>query len=117
MRHQVKGKKLGRNMGTRHALIRSMVTSFVLNKGKMKTTITKAKYVKPVIEKYITIGKVKNLTTRRRLLSFLYDEKAVNMMLDEICPKYVDRAGGYTRIIKLGKRVGDDAEMVLIELV
>ena len=117
MRHQKKGRKLGRSMNTRKALMRSMVTSFILNKGKMKTTISKAKTVKPVIEKYITISKKNDLTSRRRLLEFLYSEKAVNSMLNEIAPKYIDRQGGYTRIIKLGKRTGDDAEMALIELV
>ncbi len=117
MRHQKKGKKLGRSMNTRKALMRSMVTSFILNKGKMKTTLTKAKTVKPIIEKYITLGKKNDLTSRRRLLEFLYDEKAVNLLLSEISPKYLERRGGYTRIIKLGKRTGDDAEMALIELV
>jgi large subunit ribosomal protein L17 len=116
MRHKKKGKKLGRTRDPRKALLRSLATSFVIS-GKITTTKAKAKAVKPIIEKYITISKEKNLTIKRRLQQYFYQEKAIKKLLDEIGPKYKERKGGYTRIIKLDRRNGDDAEMVILELV
>jgi large subunit ribosomal protein L17 len=116
MRHQNKGRKLGREAGPRRALLRGLVTNFILH-GKMKTTEAKAKEVQPLIEKYITIGKKNNVQVRRQLLAYLYQEEAVKILLDKIGPKYIDRNGGYTRIIKINNRQGDNAKMALIELV
>ena len=116
MRHKKTTPSLSRKVGPRKALLRGLATSLVLN-GKMKTTLAKAKAIQPIIEKHITTGKKKNLANRRQLLKYFYEEKAVNILLDELGPKYKERPGGYTRIAKLGKRKGDDAEMALIELV
>ncbi|PIR94374.1 50S ribosomal protein L17 [Candidatus Falkowbacteria bacterium CG10_big_fil_rev_8_21_14_0_10_39_11] len=117
MRHKKQGKKLGRKRDPRKALLRSLATNFVLAGGSMKTTISKAKAVKPIIEKYITISKEKNLITKRRLEQYFYQDKAVSKLLEEIGPKYKERKGGYTRIIQLGTRKGDNAEEVILELV
>lgn len=116
MRHQKQGRKLGRQAGPRKALLRSLATSFVLH-GKIKTTEAKAKELKPVVEKYITLSKENTLHHRRQLLSYFYDEKAVKLLLDKIGPQFKDRKGGYTRIIKLNQRQGDNAKMAILELV
>jgi len=116
MRHKNKTLRLGRKAGPRKALMRGLVTNFAL-RGKMRTTLAKAKGAKPIIEKFITISKVDNLTNRRKLLSYFYNEKVVNKMFKEIGPKYIDRKGGYTRIVRLIERKGDNAKMALIELV
>ncbi len=117
MRHQKQGRKFGRKADPRRAFLRSMVTGFVLSKGKVQVTISRAKEIRPIVEKLITLSKDNTLASRRKLLSYLYDEKAVNRLLTEWGPKYLERQGGYTRIIKVGKRVGDDAEEVILELV
>ncbi|MBU1132585.1 50S ribosomal protein L17 [Patescibacteria group bacterium] len=117
MRHQKTNVKLGRKAGPRKALLRGLATSFVIS-GKIKTTVAKAKAVRPIVEKYITVSKKNDLASRRRLLRYFYEEKAVNKLLSELGPKYIDRKGGYTRIIKLSnKRRGDNAPLALIELV
>jgi large subunit ribosomal protein L17 len=116
MRHQNKGKILDRKKAPREALLRGLITSIVLHE-KVKTTKAKAKAVKPLVEKAITTAKKNDLTSRRQLLSILYHKKAVDKALEVLGPKYQERAGGYTRIINLGPRKGDGAEMVYIELV
>lgn len=116
MRHQKKGRKLGREKGPRQALKRGLATDFILRE-KLISTEAKVKEIRPVVEKLITVGKEKNLANRRRLLSYLYNENAVRKILDEISPKYKQRRGGYTRIIKLENRRGDNAKMAKLELV
>lgn len=116
MRHQVKGKKLQRNSAQRRALLRSLVTSF-LEKERIRTTLSKAKATRPVAEKMITLAKKNTLHTRRRVLRFVYKKEVVKKLFDEIGPRFSERPGGYTRIIKLGPRAGDGAEMALLEMV
>jgi len=116
MRHKKRETKLGRERDPRRALLRSLATSFVIS-GKITTTIAKAKAIKPIVEKYITVSKEKNLTTKRKLAKYFYQEKAIRKLLNELGPKYKERKGGYTRIIHLDRRLGDDAEMAILELV
>jgi large subunit ribosomal protein L17 len=116
MRHRKKGKILGRKIGPRRALLKSLAANFVL-KGKIKTTEAKAKTIKPVVEKLITRAKENNLTNYREINSFLQNRIATKKLLEEIGPRYKERPGGYCRIIKLGIRKGDAAEMVILELV
>lgn len=115
MKHRQKGKVLDRNKASRVALFRSLALSLILHK-KMKTTLAKAKAIRPIVEKFITISKENNLTSRRRLLAKL-PEVAVKKLMAEIGPNYKERKGGYTRIMKLGTRLGDRAEMAIIELI
>lgn len=116
MRHRVKGKILDRPTGPRAALMRTLATSLVIYE-KIQTTEAKAKAIKPVIEKLITSSKKGDLATRRKLLAFFYGEGPVKKMLEVIGPRYKERKGGYTRILKLGTRPGDRAEVVQLELV
>jgi len=116
MRHRKKGKILDRKVGPRTALLRGLAVSLILYE-KMQTTKAKAKTVKPIVEKLITRGKENTLAARRRLLKYLYKEAAVKKVLEVISPRYKDRKGGYTRIINVGRRQGDGAEIVQIELV
>ncbi|MCR4278667.1 MAG: 50S ribosomal protein L17 [bacterium] len=116
MNHNRKGRTLGREKAPREALIRNLAQSLILYEN-VNTTLAKAKEVRPFVEKLITKAKVKSLTTRRTLHRTLSMDSAVNKMLEEIGPRYKDRAGGYTRIIKLGRRLGDGAEIAQIQLV
>lgn len=116
MRHRKTVKTLDRKKGPRKALLRSLATSLVLFE-KIKTTEAKAKTIKPIIEKLITKAKKNTLHTRRELLKYLYVENAVKKMLEDLGPRYLERKGGYTRIIKLTNRQGDAAKMVIIEFV
>jgi len=116
MRHRKKSKKLHRGTSHRRALLRNLTISLILHK-KLITTIAKAKYFRPFVEKLITIGKNKNLSTRRQLIKELNNEKVAKKILEEVSPKYIERKGGYTRIIKIGFRKGDNAEIVQIELI
>ena len=116
MRHRRKGKKLGRTASHRKALMRNLVTEF-LDKERIVTTISKAKALRPVAEKMITLGKRENLHARRRALSFIRRKEVVYKLFDEIAPRFSERNGGYTRILRLGFRQGDQAEMALLELV
>ncbi len=116
MRHNRKGKTLGRTKEPRVALTRSLATSFVVYE-KIKTTKAKAKFLRPVVEKLITLGKTDSLHNRRQALKFLYTEGAVNKLFEVLGPKYKERKGGYTRITKLAPRVNDGAEMAIIESV
>ncbi|MFH0987911.1 MAG: 50S ribosomal protein L17 [Parcubacteria group bacterium] len=116
MRHRNNVPKLSLKAAPRRALLRNLATSLVL-KNKIQTTLPKAKALRPIVEKLVTASRKNNLTARRKLIAYLFDEKAVNKMLTEIGVKYATRPGGYTRIMKLGKRRGDDAEMAIIEFV
>lgn len=116
MRHKNRVVKFSRPAGQRRALARSLATNLIL-RGKIKTTLMRAKALRPIVEKYITKAKKNDLATRRLLLGFFYQEKAVNKLLNEIGPKYKERNGGYTRIIKLNVRKGDDAAQGIIELI
>jgi len=116
MRHQKKIKHLDRNAAGRKALLRGLATSVIIYE-KIKTTKAKAKALKPMVEKLITLAKKNDLTAKRELLKVLYHKKAIDKILEVLGPKYKERKGGYTRIIKLGRRAGDAAEMVQIEFV
>jgi len=116
MRHQVKSKRLGRNSAQRKALLRSLVTSF-LEKERITTTHSKAKAMKPVAEKMITLAKKNTLHTRRQTLSYIYKKSVVKKLFEDIGPRFTERPGGYTRIVKIGPRSGDGTEMAVIELV
>ncbi|MBU1145963.1 50S ribosomal protein L17 [Patescibacteria group bacterium] len=116
MRHRKKGKVLDRKVGPRTALLRGLAVSLILYE-KMQTTKAKAKTVKPIVERLITRGKTNTLAARRYLLKYLYKEAAVKKVLEELSPRYKERKGGYTRIINIGRRQGDGAEIVQIELV
>jgi len=116
MRHRVKGKKLSRDSAQRKALLRSLVTSF-LEKERIRTTLAKAKSTRPIAEKMITLGKNDSLHSRRLALRFIYKRDVVKKLFDEISPRFRERPGGYTRIIKIGPRAGDGAEMAILELV
>lgn len=109
-------RKLGRATDARKAMLRAMVT-YLLENGKIETTMMRAKEVRPLVEKMITLGKANTLHTRRQALAFITKEDVVKKLFDEISPKYADRNGGYSRVIKLGPRRGDSAEMAIIELV
>ncbi|MBE6599196.1 MAG: 50S ribosomal protein L17 [Ruminococcaceae bacterium] len=109
-------RKLGRTTAHRNAMLRGMVT-YLLENGKIETTLTRAKEVRSVAEKMITLGKKNTLATRRQALAYITKEDVVKKVFDEIAPKYADRNGGYTQIYKLGPRRGDAAEMALIKLV
>lgn len=109
-------RKLGRATDARRAMLRAMVT-YLLENGKIETTVMRAKEVRPLAEKMITLGKANTLHTRRQALAFITKEDVVKKLFDEIAPKYADRNGGYCRVTKLGPRRGDCAEMAIIELV
>ena len=115
-RHQYSLRKLSRKSGPRKALLRGLATSVVLYE-RVKTTETKAKEVRPVVEKLITLAKKGDLAAIRSLQAYLYGENAVQKLVTEIAPIYKDRNGGYTRIIKLGNRPGDNAPVAILELV
>ena len=109
-------RKLGKTSTQRKALLRQQVTDLLEN-GKMETTFYRAKEVQPVVEKMITLGKKGDLAAYRRALAFITKENVANKLFKEIAPKYADRNGGYTRVIRTGARRGDAAEMAVIELV
>ena len=109
-------RKLGRPTAHRKAMLRNQVTD-LLREGRITTTITRAKESRRMAEKMITLGKRGDLHARRQALAYIYDEDVVTELFDNIAPKYAERNGGYTRILKLGKRQGDTAEMVFLELV
>jgi large subunit ribosomal protein L17 len=109
-------RKLGRASDQRRAMMRAMVT-FLLEKGRIETTVTRAKEVRSVTEKMITIAKKDTLHSKRQVLSYVTKEDVVKKLFDEIAPGYKERGGGYTRVVKLGPRRGDAAEMAIVELV
>ncbi len=109
-------RKLGRDSAHRNLMLRNMATE-LLRHGRIETTIAKAKEARRVTEKMITLGKRDDLHARRQAMSYLTDETVVKQLFDEIGPKYAERNGGYTRIMKKGPRRGDNSEMAIIELV
>ncbi|MDH5741132.1 MAG: 50S ribosomal protein L17 [Nitrospira sp.] len=116
MRHRKKGRQLGRQTKHRSALFRNLVTS-LLEKERIETTGAKAKEIRGFTDRMITLGKEGTLPARRRALSFLRSKAVVSKLFDDVAGRFKDRSGGYTRIIKTRRRVGDAAEMVAIELV
>ena len=109
-------RKLGRTTAQRKAMLRQLTTD-LLEKGRIETTVTRAKEVQPVAEKMITLGKENTLASYRRALSFITKEDVANKLFKEIAPSYADRNGGYTRVTRIGPRRGDAAEMAVTELV
>ncbi len=109
-------RKLGRPTEHRIAMLRGMVTALLEN-GRLETTLYRAKELRSVADKMITLGKKNTLHTRRQALAFITKEDVVSKLFSEIAPKYADRNGGYTRVLKTGPRRGDGAEMAIIELV
>jgi len=109
-------RKLGRASDHRKAMLRGMVT-YLLENGKIETTVTRAKEVRAMTEKMITLGKEGTLHAKRQVFAYVTKEGVAKKLFDEISPKYADVKGGYTRIIKIGPRRGDAAEMAIIELV
>lgn len=108
--------KLGRNTGHRKAMLRNLVTS-LLRDERITTTESRAKEIKRIAEKMITLAKKGDLNARRQALEYIYEEKVARKLFDNYGPKYADRQGGYTRIIRIGYRRGDAAQLVLLELV
>ncbi len=109
-------RKLGRTSDHRKAMHRAMVT-YLLENGKIETTVTRAKEVRAMAEKMITTAKTNDLHSKRQVLAYVTKEDVVKKLFDDIAPKYADRNGGYTRIVKIGPRRGDAAEMAIISLV
>ena len=116
MRHKVAGRTLGRSSGHRRAMYRNLVTD-LLNYERITTTEAKAKEVRGLAEKMITLGKEGGLHSRRQALSFIMNKKVTDKLFTDLAPRYAERSGGYTRIIKLAPRLGDGAPMVRLELV
>jgi large subunit ribosomal protein L17 len=116
VRHQRKGKKLGRDSAHRKALYSNLAGSLIEH-GRIKTTEAKAKAVKPIAEKMITLGRRGDLAARRQALAYLRSQEVVHHLFAEVAPRFADRPGGYSRIVKIGPRYGDAAEMVYLELV
>lgn len=109
-------RKLGLATDQRRAMLRSLVTSF-LKHGRIETTETRAKEARSIAEKMITLAKRGDLHARRQVLAYVLEEEVVQRLFDEIAPKYTERNGGYTRMMKKGPRRGDGAEVVILELV
>ena len=109
-------RKLGRDSAHRKAMLRNLVTD-LLREGRIQTTEHRAKEARRQAEKMITLGKRGDLHARRQAMAYIFDESVVTKLFEEIAPKYADRQGGYTRILKLGPRQGDGAEVVFLELV
>lgn len=116
MRHGMKGRKLNRNKAHRRSLFANLAAA-LLKHEQIKTTLPKAKDLRPIVEKLITLGKRGDLHARRQALAYLYDEEVVRKLFAVIGERYKDRQGGYTRIIKAGNRFGDNAPVAYIELV
>ncbi len=116
MRHGVSGRKLRRPTAHRLALLRNLVTSF-LEKERVRTTVAKAKEARPIAEKMITLGKRGTLHARRQAAAFVRKESVVTKLFDDLGPRFGQRPGGYSRIVKLGPRSGDGADMALLELI
>lgn len=115
MRHKVAGRKLGRTASHRKAMLRNLATSLFTHE-RIVTTLPKAKELRPIAERLITLGKRGNLHAYRQILGYIQEVEIGKKVKDEIAPRFADRNGGYTRIIKLGARQGDKAEMAVIEL-
>jgi len=115
MRHRNAGFKLGRNTSHRRALLRNLTTSVIVE-DRVHTTVAKAKAVRPLIEKMITLGKKGDVASRRQALAFLMTDASVKRLFEVVAPRYGDRQGGYLRIVRTGFRKGDGGETVFIEL-
>jgi large subunit ribosomal protein L17 len=116
MRHRVHGSKLGRTTAHRKAMVRNQLTALFTHE-RITTTLAKAKNLRPVAERMVTLARTGTLPARRKVLTMVPDRETVQRLFDEIAPRFMDRPGGYTRILKLGRRHGDNAEMAIIELV
>jgi large subunit ribosomal protein L17 len=116
MRRRVAGRKLGRKTAHRMMMFRNMVTS-LLDKERIRTTLPRAKELRPIAERMITLGKRESLHARRRALAFVKDPAVVAKLFETLAPRFAERNGGYTRIIRLGHRDGDGAPMAIVELV
>ena len=114
MRHLKGGFKLRRKPDHRKSLLRNLAASLI-EKNRIETTLAKAKAVKPIVERMITLGKSGTLASKRNALAYLYKRKTVQILFDEVAPRFMDRMGGYTRIIKTDFRKGDGAEMAILE--
>jgi large subunit ribosomal protein L17 len=115
MRHLNSGSKLGRNPAHRRATLRNLVTN-VIERERITTTLARAKAARPMVEYVITLGKKDSLHTRRQAASYLLTPIATKKLMDEIAPRFADRQGGYTRIIHAGFRIGDGAQLAILEL-
>ncbi len=115
MRHRVAGRKLGRKTAHRISMFRNMVTS-LLDKERIRTTLPRAKELRPIAERMITLGKRETLHARRQALAFVKDPSVVAKLFETLAPRFAQRKGGYTRIIRLGFRDGDGAQMAILEL-
>ena len=116
MRHRRKKGKLGRTSAHRDALLSNLAVALITH-GRITTTVSKSKALKPVVERLITLGKKQEINARRQVAAILGDKAAVKKLFSEVSPKFEERDGGYTRIIRLGERSGDGAPMAIIELV
>ena len=116
MRHHRAGKKLGRDSSHRRALYANLAASLIEH-GRIKTTEAKAKAVKPIAEQMITLGRRGDIHARRQALAYLRTQEVVHKLFADVAPRFADRPGGYTRIVKIGPRPGDAADMVYLELV
>src|SRR5512136_49408 len=116
MRHRVAGSKLGRKTPHRMMMLRNLVTSF-LDKERLHTTLPRAKELRPIAERMITLGKRETLHARRQALAFIKDPSVVSKSFETLAPRFAQRKGGYTRIVRLGFRDGDGAQMAIVELI
>ncbi len=116
MRHRIHGRKLGRTSAHRKAMFRNQLTALFTHE-RITTTIAKAKDLRPLAEKMVTLARTGTLANRRRVLTMVSDKQVVRHLFDDIAPRFADRDGGYTRILRIGSRKGDNAEMAIIEFV
>jgi large subunit ribosomal protein L17 len=116
MRHLISGSKLGKNPAHRRAVIRNLVTNLI-EKGRIQTTLRRAKVARPIAERMITLGKRDSLHTRRQAAAFLTTPGATKKLFGELAPRFSERPGGYTRIIRTGWRIGDGAELAILEFI
>jgi large subunit ribosomal protein L17 len=116
VRHQRAGRKLGRDSAHRKALYANLASALIEH-GRIKTTEAKAKEVRPIVEQMITLGKRGDVSAQRQAVAFLRSKPVAHTLFTEIAPRFADRAGGYTRVVKLGPRQGDAAQMAYLELV
>ena len=116
MRHRKSGRKLGRDASHRKALYANL-TGALIEHGRIKTTVAKAKEVRPIAEQMITLGRRGGVHSRRQALKFLRSQDVVHKLFDDVGPRFKDREGGYSRIVRIGPRLGDAAEMAYLELV
>jgi large subunit ribosomal protein L17 len=116
MRHRVQGRKLGRTSSHRKALFRNQLTA-LFEHERIVTTLAKAKELRPLAERMVTVARTGTLAARRRVAMVVQDREIAKRLFEEIAPRFVDRPGGYTRILRLGRRRGDNAELAIIEFV